>query len=161
MSTEKQGAWQRLVAWIKNLLGIATIENVPFETEAVRPAPGAQGASVSSSVADIRPAGPAGATAVDDIAALYLRYGEAWEGNQALYVEAFSGKELQFEAALDRVNIPAMVASWSDATIKARAGDVPTLSFNGQQRAALARAINAEAHKRFSPPPAKHNGMTE
>ena len=149
MSTEKQGAWQRLVAWIKNLLGIATIENVPVETATVRPAPSAESAATSP------------ATAVDEIVGLYLRYGEAWESNQTLYIEAFRGKELQFEAALDRINIPAMVASWSDATIKARAGDVPTLSFNGQQRAALARAINAESHKRFSPPPAKHNGMTE
>ena len=149
--------WSRVKSWARGVFDFGEAEIVVVKPE-LKPAPAKKGPfaeAINEAVRQVTDPGP------DEIVALYLRYGEGWELDQREYVNAFTGRELQFEAALDRVNIPAMVASWSDATIKARAGDVPTLSFNGQQRAALARAINAEAHKRFSPPPAKHNGMTE
>ena len=92
---------------------------------------------------------------------LYMSEGEGWEMDQRKYSAAWANRKPELSDALDQVDIEAMVASWSDDTIKTRRGERSNLGFTTEQNTRIVRAVNAENHKRFGKPPAAHHGMTE
>lgn len=90
---------------------------------------------------------------------LFLSQGETWENKPKVYKAAFMGNQDAFSKMLDDVDVAAMVATWSDSTLRSVEEFGSDLAFNGAQMQRVNQACRDELAMRYPIRRPTTNGM--